>query len=249
MIKWCLGMMVSVCMYACSVVKPVNIPVDEIYADWQIVQNSLSAHEVNGLILSLKDKFNTYVFTGCDTLKFTPRYGLQQKVQVQTVYNTTQKCKDALVNQQVKNLLKEVDAYHISNHELVLKNKQGQEIMKAVKTEPKLMRKWMVKNMGNIAYQKLLELGAYIDFTQQVGNASVFMGCNGIGASYFTKGNTIKFTGGMGTMMYCEGKMEAEQLFNTLLHKIVQFKIEGHFLYLLDKNNKELITLVAEDWD
>ena len=233
---------------SCTVSKPTNIPLKEIYQDWQIQEATASSKDINGLIISLSDKMNSYIFTGCDSLKFTPRYGSNQAIQIQDVSNNTQRCTESIVNLQLKKLLTSVQSYQIMDNVLILKNAMGKEILKAIKTDKKLMRKWMVKKMGTISFQKLVDAGAYLDFTKPA-YISAFMGCNGMGASYIINENSIKISQAMGTLMFCEGKMEIEQLFSSLILNIAKYKVEGHFLSLLDKNNQELIQLVAEDWD
>ena len=248
MMKLAMSIFILGALFSCTANKPINTPVKEIYNDWQIEKTTTSSKDIDGLIISLSDKMNSYIFTGCDSLKFTPRYGYQQAMQIQDVSNSTQRCTEALVNVQLKNLLKSVQFYQIMGNELILKDAMGKEILKTIKVDKKLLRKWMVKKMGNIPFQKLVDARAHLDFTKPA-QISAFMGCNGMGASYTIDGNSIKISQPMGTLMFCEGKMDVEELFSSLIDKIAKYQVKGHFLSLLDKNNQELIQLVAEDWD
>ena len=113
-----------------------------------------------------------------------------------------------------------------------------------------LKRKWMLVEFQGFTKEELIQKKAYLDLTHLDKGGGAKMGCNSIFFSVKLKNNhRINFSGVGSTMMYCDGNMKLEENFGKLLPTITKYQVKGHFLSLLDKNNQELIQLVAEDWD
>ncbi len=111
-------------------------------------------------------------------------------------------------------------------------------------------RKWMMTEYKNFTKEELKNLNAYMDLTKKSdGNQyGAKMGCNGIlFSAEFKNRGSVKFSKGLSTMMYCDGKMNLEYVFGKDLPNMNRYKIDGHFLTLTGGNST--MKFVAEDWD
>lgn len=120
-----------------------------------------------------------------------------------------------------------VTSYNISDTQLVLKN--GETVLARLngvskETADQLGGRW---ELNYISGPKITFEGLYPDnkpfisfnFADKsiMGNTS----CNGFSSKYTMKGNTIHFSDGLQTMMYCEGG--GEETFMTMLKKVNRF--------------------------
>ena len=121
------------------------------------------------------------------------------------------------------------------------------------KSSSSIHQKWMIVEFDNFSKEELTKLKASIDFTKQADNEgrySAFAGCNRINfAAKFPKAGQIEISQPMMTLMYCDGAMQLEAKMGKDLQKFTQYKIDGHYLTLMDVSGKLKMKLVAEAWD
>jgi heat shock protein HslJ len=115
-----------------------------------------------------------------------------------------------------------------------------------------LQREWMLVSFQDFSKDFLMKSNARINLIPNAENPhqySAEMGCNNL---FFTakimSGNKIEFSQVGSTMMFCEGIMDLESAFGKTLPNMNSYKIEGHYLTLLDGLGKEM-RFVAADWD
>ncbi len=72
-----------------------------------------------------------------------------------------------------------------------------------------------------------------------------FSGCNNLTGSYALSGANLAFSQMAMTMMACEHGMDTEQAFNAALRKVVQWRIAGEKLELLDASQQLLAQFEA----
>lgn len=125
------------------------------------------------------------------------------------------------------------------------------DTVKEEKEQANLNRQWMLKEIYSWGSSKQTimkaEQKAYIELKEKMSGHG---GCNRIGGNYEVKDNNLKFGPIMATRMACIGVGdEIERQFMEVLGKTEKYEINGHFLYLKDKDGKSLAELVAADWD
>lgn len=112
-----------------------------------------------------------------------------------------------------------------------------------------LESKWMVTEMPGFTKEELIKVNAYIDFSNLANSAAKF-GCNNLFWKTTAKNNgSISFSQVGSTRMYCEGRMDMEGAFGRIAPEIARYKLEGHFIYLYDKQDKQLIKAINPAWD
>jgi len=98
---------------------------------------------------------------------------------------------------------------------------------------------WKATIVGDTPVPRTKRREAYIIFSQGIvkGNS----GCNGLGGKYILNGNKLSFSdkGFMSTRMFCKGSIEPQ--FLKALKKIANYKIDGEYLELFDKDGNRLI--------
>lgn len=107
-------------------------------------------------------------------------------------------------------------------------------------------RIWMLVNFKNYSKESLIKKSAFLDLTNSE-NASAKMGCNNLSFAYKVKEDTISFSEGIATRMFCED-MSLENDFYKEISSINNYKIEGHKL-LLTSSKGEKMEFIAQDWD
>lgn len=104
----------------------------------------------------------------------------------------------------------------------------------------------MLVNFKNYSKESLIKKSAFLDLTNSE-NASAKMGCNNLSFAYKVKEDTISFSEGIATRMFCED-MSLENDFYKEISSINNYKIEGHKL-LLTSSKGEKMEFIAQDWD
>ena len=112
-------------------------------------------------------------------------------------------------------------------------------------------REWMMVSFENFSKTELMNSSAKIIFKKESDfkfKADAKMGCNTIFFTAETKNSgKIVASNPVSTEMLCKS-MTIEDAFLKILPKIKTFKVEGHFLTLMD-NEGNAIKFVAADWD
>ena len=112
-----------------------------------------------------------------------------------------------------------------------------------------IARKWMLKTIDSVDNDLVLKSKAYIDLTNEK-TAGAKAGCNGMGFGIKYAGkNSVSFTQGMSTQMYCAEFMPAEHGLSAALLKVKKYSIEAHKITFMDSAGKVLVSGVAADWD
>ncbi|MCU7693642.1 META domain-containing protein [Haoranjiania flava] len=112
-----------------------------------------------------------------------------------------------------------------------------------------LESKWMVTEMPGFTKEELMKVNAHIDLRNPE-NSTGSLDCNHLFWKTTTKNNgTIAFSQVNYTYKYCEGQMAMESKFVEIAPSITSYKLEGHFLYLYDKQGKQLIKAINPAWD
>lgn len=107
-------------------------------------------------------------------------------------------------------------------------------------------RVWMLVSYKNYSKEDLVKKNAFLDLTNAE-RASAKMGCNNLSFGYKISGETITFSQGISTKMYCQD-MSLENDFSNDITSINQYTIEGHKLILFSTNGQKM-EFVAQDWD
>lgn len=122
---------------------------------------------------------------------------------------------------------------------------------KTINPEPR-QRQWMLIAFQDFGKDLLTQNKASIDLTEaqtQKHQYGAYMGCNRIFfTGQFSAGGAVKFSGVGSTMMFCDKNMELESAFGKALSTITKYKIDGHFLTLLNDSG-QVMKFVAADWD
>ncbi len=117
---------------------------------------------------------------------------------------------------------------------------------------PQLNREWMPVSFKDYTKEELIRNQAKIDLTAPAENGKIksgaFMGCNKM---FFTaaikKDGTAEFSDIGSTLMVCQN-MNLEDDFTKCFKNIRRYKLEGHFLTLIDQQGNT-IKFIASDWD
>jgi len=104
----------------------------------------------------------------------------------------------------------------------------------------------MLVSYKNYSKEDLVKKNAFVDLTNSE-RASAKMGCNNLSFGYKISENTITFSQGISTKMYCQ-EMNLENDFSKDISSFNKFTIEGHKL-ILSSTNGEKMEFVAQDWD
>jgi heat shock protein HslJ len=107
-------------------------------------------------------------------------------------------------------------------------------------------RVWMLVGFKNYTKEDLVKRNAFLDLTNSE-RASAKMGCNNLSFSYKISEDTITFSQGISSEMYCQ-EMNLENDFSKGITSFNKFTIEGHKL-ILSSTNGEKMEFVAQDWD
>lgn len=98
---------------------------------------------------------------------------------------------------------------------------------------------WKVTVVGDKSVPCTTRREAHIIFSEGLvkGNS----GCNGLGGKYILNGNKLYFSdkGFMSTMMFCKDSIEPD--FLKALKKMDNYKIDGEYLEIFDKNANKLV--------
>ena len=113
--------------------------------------------------------------------------------------------------------------------------------------QEQLQRIWMLVEFQNFKKEELIKNQAQMSL-KDLKNPNANMGCNAINFNIDVKKETIKFTSGMRTEMFCENKMKLEDAFCKSLEGEYKYKIAGHQLFLTNSKNEKM-TFVAQDFD
>lgn len=123
------------------------------------------------------------------------------------------------------------------------------------KSDVNLQREWMMISFKDYSKEKLMQYSAKLSFIPNLKTPNQFsakMGCNNL---FFTAkilngndGDEIQFSDVGSTMMYCEDMMDVESDFAKILPMMNRYKIEGHYLILVDAD-QNIMKFVAADWD
>ena len=102
---------------------------------------------------------------------------------------------------------------------------------------------WELVSHGSASSQTpaVADVETSIEFLD--GQLSGNVGCNGFGGEYEVDGDTLKFGPVMSTMMFCEGRMDAEQSFLTKLQAAVGYTATKKTLKIFTP--KDLMTFKA----
>jgi heat shock protein HslJ len=73
------------------------------------------------------------------------------------------------------------------------------------------------------------------------------MGCNNLSFGYIIGNDTITFSKGIATRMFCQD-MSLENDFTKDISLFNKFRVDGHKL-ILTSNEGEKIEFIAQDWD
>jgi heat shock protein HslJ len=112
-------------------------------------------------------------------------------------------------------------------------------------------REWMLVEFQNFTKDKLVAHKAHLNLTnlKDNGKFTAKMGCNNLfGSATFNAVGTVKFSQIGSTMMFCDQAMDLETAFSKALPMMTNYKIEGHYLTLSDRNGNWM-KFVAADWD
>ena len=85
--------------------------------------------------------------------------------------------------------------------------------------------------------------GFIFNFNGEEKRLSGKTGCNNFVATYKIEDSIVKFNPPLGTKMYCEGKMEYEEIFGEVIPEIRNVKISDKDLIFLSQDNQELLSL------
>lgn len=105
---------------------------------------------------------------------------------------------------------------------------------------------WMLVSFKNFSKEDLVKKNAFLDLTNSE-RATAKMGCNNLSFAYKVSGETITFSQGIATRIYCSD-MNLENSFSKEILLYNEFKIDGHKLVLSNASG-EKIEFVAQDWD
>lgn len=115
-----------------------------------------------------------------------------------------------------------------------------------------IQREWMLVSFDNFTKPDLVKNKAKIDLTANIENGKIrggaFMGCNNMFfSSEFKPDGSVKISGVGSTMMACPD-MKLEDSFSKTFKNMTKYKIEGHFLTLMDEKGISM-KFIAADWD
>lgn len=85
--------------------------------------------------------------------------------------------------------------------------------------------------------------GFILNFNGEEQRISGKTGCNNFVATYKIEDSIVKFNSPLGTKMYCEGKMENEEIFNEVIPEIRNVRISNKDLIFLSGENHKLLSL------
>jgi heat shock protein HslJ len=106
-------------------------------------------------------------------------------------------------------------------------------------TTENLHTTWSLITFKNYSSKALSEKQAYLDLTKTT-NASANMGCNQMGYDYKVKENSITFSNGIATEMYCQD-MQLERDFCATIEKVTHFSFEKNWLILFTSIQEKLV--------
>ncbi|WP_298119517.1 META domain-containing protein [Flavobacterium sp.] len=107
-------------------------------------------------------------------------------------------------------------------------------------------RVWMLVSFKNYTKEDLVKKNAFLNLNNSK-RALAKMGCNNLSFGYKISENTITFSQGISTKMYCQG-FNLEIDFCNEITSILTYKIEGHKLTLTSSKGEKM-EFVAQDWD
>lgn len=119
-------------------------------------------------------------------------------------------------------------------------------------SDKSLQREWMMVSFKDYPKEKLVKYEAKISLIPNAESPDQFsakMGCNSMFfTAKTTANNQVKFSEVGSTMIYCQDMMDVESDFATVLPKMTKYKIDGHYLTLMDTNGNTM-KFIAADWD
>ena len=111
---------------------------------------------------------------------------------------------------------------------------------------PLLDTRWRLVRLGaELVDNPAGERDAHMILTSANSSVTGNLGCNRMFGHYVLEKNMLKLDGIGGTKMFCEAKMQLEQAFTNALLSVLEWKISGRTLELMDETGKAVATFEA----
>lgn len=99
--------------------------------------------------------------------------------------------------------------------------------------------KWVLANLDGKAPTSNLKGQPYITFVSSTGNVNGNAGCNTFSGSYTSSGNSLTFSPIAATKMFCDGAMDFEQSFLSLINECDSYLVSNNILTLYGKDGRK----------
>ncbi|MBZ4192367.1 META domain-containing protein [Niabella beijingensis] len=199
-------------------------------------------------------------FVGCNQFRFPVTVAPPFTVSIGQIAGTNKYCNEAAGFESIiSKALPLVAKYQVIGNRLKLFDKEDVLLLEAVEAIEEtpvypngwnpLRREWMLKQLKGVADDLVIKSRASInlaDLSSTQGKA----GCNQVRFQTATgSGSGVRFSGIVGTEMFCEGLMPVEEAYLKTMPLIRTYEISGHFIKFKDEAGNVLIEAVAADWD
>lgn len=229
-----------------------SMQTEGLHHKWKITALSGYDQPLSGAGLDLRDVYHAFGTAGCDTLRFTPRFGHQNRMAVDGLAPDPENrsCGNSVLSAALNGNLAAAYRFRLSGGQLELVDREGRSLLKAV-PDPEdengsINRKWRITKMIHVTSDSFAMQDPFIDLTNPPASGA-FVGCNQLRfAANITAPYSIAVSHITGTYKYCKDAAGFESIIRKALPLAAKYQVIGNRLKLFDKEDVLLLKGVED---
>lgn len=229
-----------------------SMQTEGLHHKWKITALNGYAQPLSQTELDLRSVYRSFAVAGCDTLALTPRFGHQNRVELDGLafYPNPRNCRNDDLSKALRENLAAAYRFHITGGQLELVGRNGARLLKAV-IDPEdekgsIRRRWQITKMINVTSDSFAMQRPVIDFTD-LSASGAFVGCNQLRfVTHITAPFSISVAHITSTYKYCKDAAGFESIITKALPLMSKYQVIGNRLKLFDREDVLLLEAVAD---